>query len=112
MKVNTTFRQFMNTIANKIKCTELSKLFFDGHKGPLNALIELTSTQYKRIVDNTIHVTNRYVKENKVYYSSILYDKNIVKRKRQLIVLGNKTWWSEIMIDNIVDHTVYITTIL
>ena len=110
MKVNTTFRQFMTTIANKIKYTELSKTICDGHKGPLNVLIELTSTQYKRIVDNTIHITKRYVKEKKVYYSSIVYGKNIVKRKRQLIVFGNKTWWSEIMMDNIIDHTVYITT--
>ena len=100
----------MDNIANKIKYNDLSKAFSDVNKGPMNVLIELTSTQYKRIVHNTIHDTNRYMKDNKVYYSKIVYGKNIHKKKTQQMVFGNKTWWSEIMMDNIVNHIVYITT--
>ena len=105
-KVNSRFRQYLNKIANQIKYNDLSKAFSNGHKGPMNVLIELTSTQYKRIVSNTIHVTKKYELDNKIYYSNVTYGNNIRKRKNKKVIFGKSTWWSEIMMDNIVNHIV------
>ena len=109
-QVNSRFRLYLNKIHNQIKYNKLSKTYSKRHKGPINVLIELTSTQLKRIESNSIHITKKYVLDNKVYYSNVIYGNSIVKRKKKLVIFGKSTWWSEIMMDNIANGVVYITT--
>ena len=73
----------LTTIDIKISQNELSKKFDVEHKGPINVLIHLTTTQHKRMKQNSIHVTNKYQKLNKVYYSNIVFGDKIRKRRKR-----------------------------
>ena len=89
---------------------QLCKKFDDDHKGPINVLIHLTTTQHKRMAQNCIHVTKKYRKENKVYYSNMVFGDNIRKRRQKACEMGKTVVWSEILMNNIKNGVVYITT--
>ena len=109
-ETNSRFRKMLNKIDIQISQNELCKKFDNDHKGPINVLIHLTKTQHKQMVHNSIHVTNKYQKENKVYYSNIVFGDNLRKRQKKALVMGKTERWSEILMDNIKDGIVYITT--
>ena len=100
----------LTTIDINISQNELSKKFNVEYKGPINVLIRLTTTQHKQMKQNSIHVTNKYQKLNKVYYSNIVFGDNMHKRQQKAFVAGKTVRRSEILMDNIKDGIVYITT--
>ena len=109
-ETNSRFRKLLNKIDMQISQNQLCKKFDDDHKGPINVLIHLTTTQHKRMAQNCIHVTKKYRKENKVYYSNMVFGDNICKRRQKACVMGNTVVWSEILMNNIKNGVVYITT--
>ena len=84
-RINSKFRKMMHAIHNQETFADLEKCFKDKRNGPINVLIHLTKTQYKRVVSNCIHVTQKYTKDKKTYYSNIVYGNNVIKRKRKKI---------------------------
>mgnify|MGYP004177150321 CR=1 FL=1 len=84
--------------------------FTNKFKGSIHVLTELSERQYKRCIINSIHVSNRYSKDNKEYYKTITYGSNIKKRKRKQIIYGKHLWTSEIMLQNTTKGLVYIIT--
>ena len=92
------------------KYAALKDCFTTKFKGHIHVLTELSERQYKRCVGNTIHVSNRYSKDKKQFYTTVSYGINIKKRKRKQMISGQKTWTTEIMLRNTTNCLVYIIT--
>ena len=80
---------------NKKLCNEYNNV----KKQTPTVLIKLTSLQWKRIKDNSIHVSDAILsevdiknkREQKIYYNSIYYGKNLLQQKSDIsFSLGKK----------------------
>ena len=103
-------RKWIHDTHHNGKYAALKDCFTDKFKGPIHVLTELSEQQYKRCINNTVNVSNKHSKDNKEYYQTVSYGVNIRKRKRKQTICGDKTWTTEILLENTTDGLLYIVT--
>ena len=92
-----------NKIENQIETHLMNKKLLNEYNNVIKqtptVLIELTSIQWKRIKDNSIHVSDAFLsdtdvknkREQTIFYNSIYYGKNLQKQKSDISFnLGKK----------------------
>ena len=86
------YNQIENLIERNQMNKKLSNEYKNVRKQTPTVLIELTSLQWKRIKDNSIHVSDAILsevdiknkREQKIYYNSIYYGKNLLQQKSDI----------------------------
>ena len=86
------YNQIENLIERNQMNKKLSNEYKNVKKQTPTVLIELTSLQWKRIKDNSIHVSDAILsevdiknkREQKIYYNSIIYGKNLLQQKSDI----------------------------
>ena len=116
-----------NKIENQIETHLMNKKLLNEYNNVIKqtptVLIELTSIQWKRIKDNSIHVSDAFLsetdvknkREQRIFYNSIYYGKNLQKQKSDISFNLGKINGGEmkcIMLNHsrIKKRTIFITT--
>ena len=76
-------RKFLRETKLKADYLTTAPCFEKHSKGYIHTLVQLSSTQWKRISNSSIHISGKNTVNGNVMYSTVEYGKHIVKKKKR-----------------------------